>query len=144
MATKIRASIKLAPGQVGFYDERTGLHLTLAKTTEDVYENMNIYGIKQAVRQGRVIVTSGSLEDEAEEKTPAPVEIKKAAKKTIEKPVQPEVVEPVVQEEPVKEAVAEEPIVAEEVVEEVKVVEEAVATEKPKKKTNKKASKKED
>lgn len=59
----IKAIVRLAPGQVGFYDELTGIHLTIRRPQAAIQEGMNVSGIKTSVASGRLILISGSLTD---------------------------------------------------------------------------------
>lgn len=138
MRNKI-AELRLAPGQVGFYDELTNIHLTLTKPYANVYQGMNTSGLQRSVNSKRLILTWGSLK-------PAPITASEEVYMT--KPVvetRPVVeVKEVVLEEPVQEVIVEEVPVVEEVKEEVveEVVEEAPKATK--KKTAKKKADKEE
>ena len=164
------ATIKLAPGRVGFYDELSRVHLTLGAPTAVIYSGTNCARLRRAVRDGVIKLVDGTLGGdippfkivnvdgklklasniEAEMKPVFKEEVaKKAAEpaKAEEKPV--EKVEKVVVEEVKEEPVATEEVKAEEVVtEEAKVEEpaEEVAVEaeeeKPKKKNTRKSTKK--
>ena len=60
------AEIKLSPGQVGFYDELTNIHLTIASPFGQVYRGMNTSRIKASVASKKLILLSGTLSlDEA-------------------------------------------------------------------------------
>lgn len=71
------AELRLAPGQVGFYDELTNIHLTLTRPFASVYQGMNTSRLQQSVNSGRLILVSGSLR-------PAPV---KASEEVAVEPV---------------------------------------------------------
>lgn len=128
------AELRLAPGQVGFYDELTNIHLTLTSPFASVYQGMNTSRLQQSVNSGRLILISGSLK-------PAPVRaaeevvVETKAVKTEEakvekaKPVEKKVEEIKVEE------VAAAPLTEEVKAEEVIEVEEAP---KAKKRTSKK------
>lgn len=58
------AIIALAPGQIGFYDDLSGLHLSLANREARVLSGMNTAGLVQAVQSGKITVVSGSLGSE--------------------------------------------------------------------------------
>lgn len=58
------AVVRLAPGQVGFYDDLTRIHLTIAKPVEAVYSHMNTEKLKRAVAYRRIILVSGTLDPE--------------------------------------------------------------------------------
>ena len=55
------AKIKLAPGNVGWYDSLTNIVLTKAKPEAVVYSGKNIINIKKAIREGKVLLQEGSL-----------------------------------------------------------------------------------
>lgn len=133
------AELRLAPGQVGFYDELTNIHLTLTSPFASVYQGMNTSRLQQSVNSGRLILISGSLK-------PAPVRaaeevvVETKAVKTEEakvekaKPVEKKVEEIKVEE------VAAAPLTVEAETEEVKAEEVVEVEEAPKakKRTSKK------
>lgn len=138
----IKAIVRLAPGQVGFYDELTGIHLTIRKPQGEIKEGLNVSGIKTSVASGRLILVAGSLSDSECIK---PVENCKPATPIVKVEKVEEVTKPV---EDRIEIVEEIPAPADEV-KETEIVEEAVEVIEevtPKKKTAKKkaATKKED
>ena len=55
------AKIRLALGNVGFYDSLTGVRLTKAEPEGTVYSGKNTANIKKAIREGKVILKEGSL-----------------------------------------------------------------------------------
>lgn len=55
------AKIKLAPGNVGWYDSLTNIVLTKASPEAFVYPNKNTINIKQAIKEGKVLLKEGSL-----------------------------------------------------------------------------------
>lgn len=55
------AVIALAPGQVGFFDNISGIHLSMAKKEAKVFPGMNTTGLIKAVKDGKITVVSGSL-----------------------------------------------------------------------------------
>lgn len=61
MSRKIIAVIKLAPGQVGYYDEVSGVYLTTVSNVGNVYQGMNTTRLQQAVKLKKLIIVSGSL-----------------------------------------------------------------------------------
>lgn len=136
------AEIRLAPGQVGFYDELTNIHLTLSRPFATVYQGMNTSRLQQSVNSGRLILVQGSLKPEpislaAEEAIPASIKAKEAPVKEVKVvPVKEEKAE-VVAQEPILEAVQEEEAIATLSLETEEVAEEAAET-KSKKKTSKK------
>lgn len=58
---KVIARVKLNPGQGGYFDPITRIHLTHGDPERDVYAGMNTEGLKQAVRNKRITLVSGSL-----------------------------------------------------------------------------------
>lgn len=58
---QVIARIKLNPGQGGFFDPVTRIHLTHGDPVKDVYAGMNTEGLKAAVRSKRISLISGSL-----------------------------------------------------------------------------------
>lgn len=125
--SNVKAIIKLATGNVGFYDNLTRIHLTIASPIAKVLKGMNTTNLENGVRCKTIEVIEGSLYDaidvpEEEVKPVPPVEEPpKKEEESIEK-------EPVVKEE-VEESVTEESKKEEEVTE-------------PKKTTRKRSSKK--
>lgn len=135
---EIIATIRLAGGQVGFYDQLTGIYLTQTQPVAHLYAGMNLNQIRKSLKSKRIHLVSGSINNSSlpimkriEKK--AEIEIKPKEKK-IDKPVEPILTpaqEPVVEIE--KEVVTEEKI--ETVVEEVPVeVEQEVTHSRRKKK----------
>lgn len=57
--------IALAPGQSSFYDSVSGIHLTLDNKEAKVTKKTNIDGLIRAVKKGKILVVSGSLESDA-------------------------------------------------------------------------------
>lgn len=55
------AKIKLAPGNVGWYDSLTNIVLTKAKPEAIVYSGKNIINIKKAIKEGKILLQEGSL-----------------------------------------------------------------------------------
>lgn len=151
------AKVRLAPGQVGFYDELTRIHLTISNPEKFILSGMNVTNIKRGVHSGRLRLMSGSLEPE-KKAIIKDINVPKVAPK-VETPVQPvvEAVAPkaeVVETKPVEEVKAE-PVAStevknEEVVETLEVIEvaeqveaeEASTEEGAKKASAKKSSKK--
>lgn len=75
--------IKLAPGNIGWFDPLTSIHLTLVKTEALVKPGMNITNIKKALSEGKIIIKQGVLET-SRQLDPMPV----AKIKTTEEKVQ--------------------------------------------------------
>lgn len=57
--------ISLAPGQNSFYDSTSGIHLTVDNKEAKVSNKANIDGLLRAVKAGKILVVSGSLESDA-------------------------------------------------------------------------------
>lgn len=93
--------IALAPGQAGYYDELSGVYLTLAKKEASVGASVNTVGLRTAVKEGKIIVVSGSLELEAtsymesDKMLPNYYRIMKATKESIPEVQEQEVVSPI-------------------------------------------------
>ena len=60
---KVIARVKLNPGQGGYFDPISRIHLTHGDPEKDIYSDMNVSGIKAAVRNKRISLISGSLGD---------------------------------------------------------------------------------
>lgn len=115
---KVKAIIKLADGNVGFYDNLTQIHLTILSPLGRVYEGMNTTNLQRGVACNTIEVLEGSLTSDIVEEEPVvsvPMEELTPAEKVEEVP---EVVEPEKKEEDATEEVTEEK--AEESEEEVK------------------------
>ena len=56
------AIITLAPGCNAFYDSLSGITLNMDKKEAKVTKNMNVTGLIKAVKDGKIFVTSGTLE----------------------------------------------------------------------------------
>ena len=61
------AVIRLAPGQVGYYDELSRIHLTIGNPERAIYAGTNCSQLRKSVKSGRLRLISGSL---GEDKTP--------------------------------------------------------------------------
>lgn len=57
----IVARIKLAPGENGYYDEKTDIYLNWAHPEADVPEGKDLSNLRRSVKYRRIIVTEGSL-----------------------------------------------------------------------------------
>lgn len=69
---QVIATVRLAPGQVGFYDDLTRIHLTIQNPEKHVLSGHNTSNIKIAVGSKRLLLVSGSLNPtEAIAATPA-------------------------------------------------------------------------
>jgi hypothetical protein len=145
--SNIIAEIRLAPGEVGYYDDYSRIYLSTQNPSAYVYAGTNTVQIRKSVQSGRLRLISGSLFGEPEKKVEIPKtkkEVKKeatAVNKTVEEvPAVEEVPEvkeaPVVEETPVEEVIVEETPTVEEIVEEIKT--EETAEDKPKRRRSRK------
>ena len=57
----IIATIKLALGEVGFYDPLSGIHLSIGNPVAYVRAGINTSQLQSSVRSGRLILIEGSL-----------------------------------------------------------------------------------
>lgn len=139
--------IKLAPGEVGFYDEISKIHLTMSRPKAEVYDYMNTTKLIRAVRSKVLILVAGSLNAARTLNEEAPVaKLKKVSAQVVkeekvveetipqvamfaEEIIVPEEVQPLVEETATEEEVVEE------------VQEEVVEIEQPKKRTTTKKKK---
>lgn len=55
------ATIKLARGRAGWFDELTNIHLTIAQPIADVYDVMNTDGILSGIKHGTITLLAGDL-----------------------------------------------------------------------------------
>jgi len=109
MLDKVIAEIRLAPGEVGYYDDYSRIYLNSARPVAKIYAGMNTTQIRKSIRSGRLQLISGTL-DVAAAKPKQTVE-QKPVKKEVQVPKPepvPESVEvPAAEPEPVAEPVAE-------------------------------------
>lgn len=69
------AIIKLAPGEVGYYDELTRIHLTLSRPTANVLDYMNTSRLRRSIMTKTLVLVAGSLNTTARDlNTPAKIE----------------------------------------------------------------------
>lgn len=142
MATVI-AEIRLAPGEVGYYDDYSRIYLNSARPTAKIYAGMNTTQIRRSIRSGRLRLISGSLNPEIkqEEKPvkPAPKAEKPVTKDEVKTENIPEEVpaEPIAEKTEPEIQLAEEPVIEEIPAEETPVEEETPV--KPKRSRRKKA-----
>ena len=160
MSKNTIAVIQLAPGEVGYYDELSRIHLTIGHPTEAVEVGTNCTQLRHSVRSGRLRLVSGSLGAEvppfkfvkrgeryflAHNDNAAPsIVVAKPKEETAEvKAVEAPAKAEAVKEEPVVEEVKETKKSTKKAKAEEAVTEEAPAKEekKPAKKTTKKAKK---
>ena len=55
------AKITLAPGQIGFHDALSNIHLTVANPTAVVSVGANTEHLKEAVKDGKILLLTGTL-----------------------------------------------------------------------------------
>ena len=80
------AKIRLALGNVGFYDSLTGVRLTKADPEGIIYSGKNTSNIKKAIREGKVVLKEGSLSSlQVEPVLKREIEIDKTPKMNIAK-----------------------------------------------------------
>lgn len=147
MSNTIIAQVKLASGEVGYYDDYSRLYLTISNPIGVIYSGMNLTQIKHSVKSGRLKLISGSLYGE----TTKPVKVETPTKTEPVKPVEEPKKEESVKEEvkPVEEVAEPTPVVEEEVSVTTEITEKVTETEtseeevKPKR-TRKKAVKTEE
>lgn len=150
--------VKLAPGEVGFYDEISRIHLTISRPQAEVYDYMNTAKLVRAVRNKVLVLVAGSLNAARVMNEEPVVKTRNISAPVVEEKVEiaepqvamfaEEIVEPKVEsliEIPVVEEMTEVPatqeIVEEATIEEVvenEIQEEVVEIEQPKKKATKK------
>ena len=58
---KIIASIKLAPGNRGYFDPLTGINLTISNSIGYIREDDDVSNIIKAIREGKVKIVGGQL-----------------------------------------------------------------------------------
>lgn len=61
MTRQVIAKIKLSPGQGGFYDPVSRIHLTYGAPVAEVYAGTNTEGLKKALRNRTISLLTGSL-----------------------------------------------------------------------------------
>ena len=134
--SKPMAIVRLARGEVGFFDPLTRIHLNISSPQAVITPGMNVKNIKRSVRSGRLLLISGSLEPEVIKKdAPAPTKKVEAVKKEEPKKETPKKKEEVTPAETKK----EEPEKPAEEKKEEPVKEEPKKEAPPKKESSKKA-----
>ena len=58
---KIIASIKLAPGNRGYFDPLTGINLTISNSIGYIREDDDISNIRKAIRESKIKIVGGQL-----------------------------------------------------------------------------------
>lgn len=152
MKREIIAEVKLASGEVGYYDDYSKLYLTINKPYGVIYSGTNLTQIKRSIKSGRLKLISGKLFD-ADKKPVVEVTPEVKPEEPVknedheEKPVQEEIA-PVENTEVVEEVKEEIPAEVTEVENEVnevnEVVNEVTEEEKPVKKSRKRTVKTEE
>ena len=69
MSRKVIAIVTLGQGSTAYYDEITGMHLTLSNPTGYVYEDINFTGIKRAVKNKTLKLVNGTFNVQPEQKS---------------------------------------------------------------------------
>lgn len=122
----IIATIKLALGEVGFYDPLSGIHLSIGNPVAYVRAGVNTSQLQSSVRSGRLILVEGSLGNPP----PEPINFApRIAAEPREIPGEEKPVEEVKPVETVPEVTEEEKEAIRAAMEETKVTEESVEEE---------------
>lgn len=142
------ATIKLAPGEAGYYDEYSRIYLSSTRPDAVIYSGTNCTQIKRSIKSGRLRLVSGGFdkpitESVIEQQPPVTTEEAKETPVQEEVKAEEEVAPTIVTEEQAPEEVKEEVPVREEEVkaEETPIVEEVKET--PVKKSRRKNRKQE-
>ena len=143
------ATIKLAPGEAGYYDEYSRIYLSSTRPDAVIYSGTNCTQIKRSIKSGRLRLVSGGFdkpvtEPVVEQQTPVITEeVKEVPVQEEEVKTEEEVAPTIVTEEQAPEEVKEEVPVQEEEVKakETPIVEEVKET--PVKKSRRKNRKQE-
>ena len=69
MTNKIIAVVKLAPGNIGWYDALTGIHLTISRPMAAVYSGSNTTNLTKGLREREIELVNGSLIEGNQEPT---------------------------------------------------------------------------
>ena len=91
------ATVRLAPGQVGYYDELSRVHLTMSRPKATIYDYMNTSAILRSIKNRTLILDSGTLNPISKESTIDEV-VEVPAVMEIETPIVEETVKPVKKE----------------------------------------------
>ena len=137
MQREMIAIIRLAPGEVGFYDDLTAIHLTRAKPERAIFAGMNTKNLRKGVRYGRILLVSGSLSPKTKAKEVAKTPFKPPAKTQENKAKRQEAIDKALFEKGSCEIVIDPPLTKKE-------IEQAKAPEKPEKKSTKPKKKSEE
>lgn len=85
---KVIAEIRLAPGEIGYYDEYSRIYLTNTNPNALIYAGTNCTQIKRSLKSGRLCLVRGSFNEPIEEQA---VVTKKADEVKVEPPQEKEV-----------------------------------------------------
>lgn len=124
----IIAIIKLAPGEVGYYDELTRIHLTLGRPSANVLDYMNTARLRRSVMGKALILVAGSLMPVTRFNDDKQADKKAKDIKKVAEPIVEPIVQKIVIAEPIVEAIIE-TVVPEPIVEKQEVVVEKQETE---------------
>lgn len=58
---KIITSVKLAPGNRGYFDPLTGMNLSVSNNIGYVREDDNVDNIRKAIKEGKILIVGGQL-----------------------------------------------------------------------------------
>ena len=58
---KITATIKLVPGNRGFFDPLTGIKLNVSNSIGYIYEDYDVSNIRKAIKEGKIKIVGGKL-----------------------------------------------------------------------------------
>lgn len=82
------AKITLAPGQIGFHDALSNIHLTVANPTAVVPVGANTEHLKEAVKDGKILLLTGTLSSTLKHREVEPKEsIQFAKRMNLHRPV---------------------------------------------------------
>ena len=118
------ATIKLAPGEAGYYDEYSRIYLSSTRPDAVIYSGTNCTQIKRSIKSGRLRLVSGGFDKPVTESV-----IERQPPVTTEEAKETPVQEEVKAEEEVAPTIVTEEQAPEEVKEEVPVQEEEVKAE---------------
>lgn len=112
----IIAKLALARGRVAFYDKYSNLHFTLADPIKFATDDMNVIGLKKAIKNRVIELRDGSLNIEEARNGFIPESALGTKKEEVVRPIDYKQVENVVVEEIVEETINEEENTTEEAV----------------------------
>ena len=104
MSKEKLGTIRLARGEVGFFDPLTNIHLNLSSPMVDIFKGMDVTNIRRSVQSGRLLLVAGSLEPAAKSIKKETLQVKEPTKKEETKKQEPvEESKPETKEEEIKE-----------------------------------------